>query len=476
MILPKWPLYLLLAATCAICHGQVTVLPATGPQPTITDEAGRRVPLYGASHALLVSQKNYVGVARRGWRQLEATDREMDSVAASLRKHGFNIWRANDLTGSQLISVFRDFMAEFGYEPNNRLLLFYSGHGYTNPQNDMGYIVPVDALDPNITPAGFYSKAVPIETIQTWARELTARHVLFIFDSCFSGSIFVSRASVTAPEARGASSTERLAFFKGSSFKPVRQFIAAGGPKEELPSASVFVPLLLEGLDGRASRSNDGYISGKELGLWIEQVLPKYRPTQNPHSGVIRQPELSFGDMVFQVPERALPAALAPPAPPPPAAPPQMVATAPLAVPAAVVAAPLATAAPGSLPSRPTLQKVTFANDSFFDYAKADLRPESLPRLDDLIAKARGVSLEVIIAVGHTDSVEAANPATRQRLSVQRAEAIKAYMNAKGIEKNRIYTEGKGDTQPVADNRTAEGRAKNRRVEMEVVGTQAVLR
>jgi hypothetical protein len=77
----------------------------------------------------------------------------------------------------------------------------------------------------------------------------------------------------------------------------------------------------------------------------------------------------------------------------------------------------------------------------------------------------------VIIAVGHTDSV--GSDAYNQKLSVRRAEAVKAYLVSKGIEKNRVYTEGKGEKQPVADNKTAEGRAKNRRVEIEVVGTRA---
>ena len=77
----------------------------------------------------------------------------------------------------------------------------------------------------------------------------------------------------------------------------------------------------------------------------------------------------------------------------------------------------------------------------------------------------------MIIAVGHTDSV--GNDAYNQKLSVRRAESVKAYLVTKGIEKNRIYTEGKGEKQPVADNKTKEGRAKNRRVEIEVVGTRA---
>jgi len=99
------------------------------------------------------------------------------------------------------------------------------------------------------------------------------------------------------------------------------------------------------------------------------------------------------------------------------------------------------------------------------------LKPEGKAKLDDLVGKLQGISLEVIIAVGHTDS--AGTDVYNQKLSVARSEAVKAYLVGKGIEKNRVYTEGKGEKQPVADNKTAEGRAKNRRVEIEVVGTRA---
>ncbi|HSV60460.1 MAG TPA: OmpA family protein, partial [Variovorax sp.] len=105
---------------------------------------------------------------------------------------------------------------------------------------------------------------------------------------------------------------------------------------------------------------------------------------------------------------------------------------------------------------------------------KSVLKPDAKAKLDDLVSKTSGVNLEVIIAVGHTDSVGA--DAYNQKLSVRRAEAVKAYLVSKGIERNRVYTEGKGEKQPVADNRTKEGRAKNRRVEIEVVGTQAAPR
>ena len=144
--------------------------------------------------------------------------------------------------------------------------------------------------------------------------------------------------------------------------------------------------------------------------------------------------------------------------------------------PAPVAAAPVAPGAPAApvapaQPAPPAASKVTYAADAFFDFDKSVLKQEGKAKLDDLVSKVKGINLEVIIAVGHTDSV--GSDAYNQKLSVRRSEAVKAYLVSKGIEKNRVYTEGKGEKQPVADNKTAEGRAKNRRVEIEVVGTRA---
>jgi OmpA-OmpF porin, OOP family len=133
--------------------------------------------------------------------------------------------------------------------------------------------------------------------------------------------------------------------------------------------------------------------------------------------------------------------------------------------------APAVAVAPKAAAPVAAASKVTYAADAFFDFDKSVVKPAGKAKLDDLVSKVKGINLEVIIAVGHTDSI--GSDAYNQKLSVRRAEAVKAYLVSKGIEKNRIYTEGKGEKQPVASNKTKEGRAKNRRVEIEVVGTRA---
>jgi OOP family OmpA-OmpF porin len=149
------------------------------------------------------------------------------------------------------------------------------------------------------------------------------------------------------------------------------------------------------------------------------------------------------------------------PAPPPPPPPAPVTKPAPAPIPAPV---------PTPAPAAPIIEKVTFSADALFDFDKAALKQEGRDKLDKLVADIKGVNIEVVIAVGHTDSV--GKDSYNQRLSVRRAEAVKAYLVSAGIEASRVYTEGKGEKQPVADNKTKEGRAKNRRVEVEVVGTR----
>ena len=146
--------------------------------------------------------------------------------------------------------------------------------------------------------------------------------------------------------------------------------------------------------------------------------------------------------------------------------------------------APAPAPAPAAKPApKPVAEKVTFATDVLFDFDKADLKAEGRSKLDDLAGKVKGISLEVVIAIGYADRI--GSSAYNQRLSVRRAEAIKSYLVSRGVEANRVYTEGKGESNPVTGDKCKNmGRdhrsnkklvaclAPDRRTEIEVIGTK----
>lgn len=159
-----------------------------------------------------------------------------------------------------------------------------------------------------------------------------------------------------------------------------------------------------------------------------------------------------------------------PAAAPAPAPAPEPAAPAPAAAPVVVnepapAPAPAAAAAPA-----PTAEKVTYSADAFFDFDKAVLKPEGKATLQSLVAKLKDTDIEVIVATGHTDWT--GSDAYNLKLSMRRAKAVKAFLVSKGIPEARVFVEGKGERNPIADNHTKEGRAKNRRVDIEVVGTK----
>ena len=138
--------------------------------------------------------------------------------------------------------------------------------------------------------------------------------------------------------------------------------------------------------------------------------------------------------------------------------------------------APYVDTTPGPAPAAavavvPSSEKITFeADTSFFDFDKSVLKPTGKTKLNDLASKLQGIDIEVVVATGHTDSV--GSDAYNIKLSLRRANAVKAFLVSKGIPADRIFTAGKGEGTPVASNKTRDGRAKNRRVEVEVVGSR----
>ena len=152
--------------------------------------------------------------------------------------------------------------------------------------------------------------------------------------------------------------------------------------------------------------------------------------------------------------------------------------------PALAAAAPAPVPAPAPTPTpravTPVTQKVTLKADTLFDFDKSALRPEGRRELDDLVEKLKMIDVESIIDVGHADRI--GSDTYNRKLSMRRAESVKAYLVSKGVPANRIFTDGKGETQPVTKPGECRGPATkkviaclqpDRRVEIEVIGTRA---
>jgi len=236
------------------------------------------------SYALLIGVSDYTA----GWSDLGSVHGELEQVKAVLEEQDFKVFLHFNPNSRQLKNLFEDFVAKYGYISNNRLLFFFSGHGHSRDNNKKGYIVPADAPDPEQDELGFLNKAVSMTDILAWARKIEAKHALFLFDSCFSGTVFKSRSLPISPPVKDAIKL------------PVRQFITAGRAGNKVPAKSVFTPAFVDALKyGWGDLNQDGHILGTELGLYLHQRVPESWPRQIPQYGKIPDYELSRGDFVF---------------------------------------------------------------------------------------------------------------------------------------------------------------------------------
>ncbi len=237
---------------------------------------------YSGSYALLIGESQYTN----GWSTLESIPGELAQVEDVLRKQGFKVEKSLNLNAEQLGNRFKTFINDYGFDEDNRLLFFYSGHGHT--RKDKGYLVPTDAPNPHLDEKGFLQKALTMNDILAMARRMEAKHALFLFDSCFSGTVFKAKALPKMP--RQISQMAEL---------PVRQFITAGSADESVPAKSVFTPAFVDALRyGLGDLYQDGYVTGEELGLYLKNKVPEHTD-QTPQYGKIRDYKLSRGDFVF---------------------------------------------------------------------------------------------------------------------------------------------------------------------------------
>lgn len=330
----------------------------------VNDPSGTPIISYGTSQALVIWSGNY---RNPFWKKLNNIQGEADQVKAALQRQGFQVTVVANPTSTGMRKAMEDFITKYGYRPDARLVFYIAGHGWTR-NNDLGYLVPIDAPDASTINGDleFAKEALSMEQIMSWSKQMEAKHVLFIFDSCFSGSIFKVRSASPPPR-----------YLERKLSLPVRQYLTAGDANEVVPAQSLFTPLLIRGLDGAADLNRDGYITGSELGEYLPEAMSTYTSGQNPQYGKIRDPRLDQGDIVFRS-LNAAPAAdvLTPPArPAKPATPAAPAPLQPAAKPADTPAV-----LPPSAPAGTTRLKTVTA-ESIVDQASAEgLARQRLPQ------------------------------------------------------------------------------------------------
>ena len=261
-------------------------------QITLYTEDGTELVHYNDSYALVIGNGAYP--IKNGWKPLPGAVNDVKEVAEVLERHGFNVTLKIDVTKAEFHKVFSEFIYKSGKDKDNRLLFYYAGHGYTTKSaidEDLGSLVMLDTpLPENAGEFDLYS--IDMVKFVADSKKIHAKHVLFMFDSCFSGTILNLRNQVTPLHI-----TERIR-------NPVRQFITAGRADEPVPDRSEFKKAFLNLLEGRVEEPMpDGYLTGVELADYLYRTVPEFSEGQHPQHGKILDQQLNTGDFVFVLPQ-----------------------------------------------------------------------------------------------------------------------------------------------------------------------------
>ncbi|MGD9210214.1 MAG: caspase family protein [Desulfobacteraceae bacterium] len=241
--------------------------------------------IYSMSHALIIGVSDY-----KFWEDLDSVPQEINTVQKTLSDQGFVVKKVINPNGETMHESLRRFFNTHGLDEENRLLFYFSGHGYNRPGKKKGYLVPADAPDPSTNKENlkeFIRKSINMEQIMAWSKIIEAKHVMFIFDSCFSGSIFWKKSLSQPPP-----DIEICLKY------PVRQFITAGGENEEVPGKSIFSRIFVAGIKGDGDLNHDGFVTGTELYQYIRHEVAYQGVKQTPLEGKF-SPEPIKGDFVF---------------------------------------------------------------------------------------------------------------------------------------------------------------------------------
>lgn len=253
--------------------------------------------LYARSHALIIGVSAYCDESLR---ELPGVEQDIAEVASALSEHGFDATIVRDPDYEGLEGAFRDFLLGGNIGKRDRLLVYYAGHGDTVKSDHgvpIGYLLPVDAVPPEHPE--FRKRALPLDAIHQYSKQVSANHALFLFDSCFSGELIDRPPLTRGPEAP--------IHIEERASRPVRQFITSGEADERVPDRSIFRQQFVQALRGEADTDKDGFFTASQLADYLfEKVVTLSKRSQHPQYGTALLPELNKGDFVFSVPSKWL--------------------------------------------------------------------------------------------------------------------------------------------------------------------------
>jgi len=279
---------LLILSACMPLYGQERAIKSLSTVSNINSEE-----LYTESAAFVAGVYDYSG----GWPDLPGVRLDLDAVAKALKDAGFTVEQYTNLTKTGYKNKLEQFLYKYKNSRNARLLIYYAGHGHTltDGSGKTGYIVLKDAKLPSKDVSGFKDGSIPMTYFSGRAEALRQRSVLFVFDSCFSGTVFSAMRSV--PELM----VELLR-------KPVRQFISSGSEDEMVPDVSIFRERFIGGIAGDADIDGNSVITGSELGEYLRESVTKYSAgTQTPMYGKLNGYDGEFAFLVDKKPENSRP-------------------------------------------------------------------------------------------------------------------------------------------------------------------------
>lgn len=246
--------------------------------------------LYSRSHALVIGIDDY----QSAWPRLFNGIRDAEEVAKALAAQGFETTVVRNPGSRALKEAIEGFVFDKGADPEARLFIWFAGHGHTIASE--GYLVPADAPRPE-SGSAFRKAAVNLGQFGTWMREVRAKHVLAVFDSCFGGTVFKTMRS------RPNASIEHAAA------GPVRYFITSGAEDQTVSDDGLFRKLFLEAIGGDADLNRDGYVTGSELAMFLQyETINLTDRAQTPRHGALRELGFDRGDFLFG-PLKTVPAA-----------------------------------------------------------------------------------------------------------------------------------------------------------------------